>query len=1020
MPRRIAVNHHWNTAETQEELVKRATVQTIALGNLSIRLADVPLFREGASGLEQAVRVRIDGPRDQPVTISTSAGAELTIAPDQTTGHLFVPEVASPTDITLTIASGADQSNTSITVRPQRKFTVHLIHHSHFDYGYTDPQAMVLEHQLRYIDAALDLITATDDFAPADQFRWNVEVTFPLRHWLANRPQQMQDEFFRRVREGRIEINGLPFSMHTEVYSIDELAWGMNFTDELRQKHGVEIVSAIQSDVPGATIGLLNLLTSADIKYLSVAHNYAGRSIPHLLDGQSLTKPFWWKGADGKRLLVWMSDTPHGVAYMDGVLVGTSLGIEPSRQFLPDYLSNLANRPYPYGDRAFGWHDIPPGTQTTKQPYRHDILALRVQNGFADNAPPTMVLPETVQAWNAEYAWPKLRISTNRDYFTEIEQRIGDQIDTFEGDWTDWWVDGVGAAALPLGLNRQTQANLRTAQTLHTLAGNTTDATAARIDQVYEDAALFDEHTWGSANPWLHRLETFNSGDLQWGKKSAFAYTAYDNGAELLRSGLHHLTAGLGTAPGAHASLIVFNPSAYARWDLARVFVPLERLPLDTPATLIDARSGESVPYRIALQDNWGFRAKGQWIEFPASNLPPVGYARYDLVPSDAKPEATTPDDTYTLESPHFRVRINPASGYIESITDLDSGRELVDSDAPYGFNEYLYDRYTTAAAFNHLSGRVQDVDGTLMGDRYLASHAAVISRSRDAVADQITLRLEAEGTSGIETTIALPLGIKRVDIANRVFKTDVVEKESVYFAFPFAIDDTDPLYEITGGATTQSAPHVPGSCRHMFAIRHWVGLQDSTGSAAWATMEAPLIELGTIALPYSPFPSTIPADSQSPSTIYSWALNNMWDTNFPASQRGEMLFRFAISSEADLDRATLGQLTAATFSAPLVGQTLRQVPGAEPTPASKSWASIDNSSVELIAIRPGHDGATTLLLQSIANELTTATVDLAGFGATSATLGNHLGRNTKDVTLSNDSATITLEPGALVTLNLI
>ena len=53
-------------------------------------------------------------------------------------------------------------------------------------------------------------------------------------------------------------------------------------------------------------------------------------------------------------------------------------------------------------------------------------------------------------------------------------------------------------------------------------------------------------------------------------------------------------------------------------------------------------------------------------------------------------------------------------------------------------------------------------------------------------------------------------LGLKRIDISNRIFKTDVMDKESVYFAFPFAIDDTDPLYEITGGTTTQSAPPGP------------------------------------------------------------------------------------------------------------------------------------------------------------------------------------------------------------------
>src|SRR5712691_10646673 len=117
-----------------------------------------------------------------------------------------------------------------------------------------------MDQQFRYLDAALDLIAASDDWPEDATFRWNVEVTYPLRKWLAARPRATHDEFIRRVKESRIEVHALPFSMHTEVYSIDELAWGLDFADELRERHGIDVVTAIQSDVPGATVGLLNLL----------------------------------------------------------------------------------------------------------------------------------------------------------------------------------------------------------------------------------------------------------------------------------------------------------------------------------------------------------------------------------------------------------------------------------------------------------------------------------------------------------------------------------------------------------------------------------------------------------------------------------------------------------------------------------------------------------------------------------------------------------------------------------------
>ena len=1025
MPRRLEPHPHWNHLDTREELHAHATTTELTIGAARIRAGAVPLFRSSEGRLEQAIRLRVDG-ASGPVQLSVSHGqttldrTTVDLAATAQSVHLFVPEVESETRFRLDVESGADRSSAEIDVAPQRKWSIHLIHHSHFDYGYTDPQAVVMEHQLRYLDAALDLIRATDDWDGDAAFRWNVEVTYPLQQWLRTRPRSMREEFIQRVKEGRIEINALPFSMHTEVYSIDELAWGLKFTDELREQYGIEIVSAIQSDVPGATIGLLNLLTSADIQYFSVAHNYAGRSIPFRYGGQDLTRPFWWKAADGKRLLVWQSDTPHGVAYMDGVLVGLSESEAIARGLLPDYLAALASRPYPYGKHAFGWHDLPAGLPVTKQPYPHDLLYLRVQNSLADNAPPTLALSETVRDWNTQWAFPHLRVSTNRDFFTVAEQELGNRLDTVEGDWTDWWVDGVGSGALPLGLNRQTQGMIRTAQTLHTLSsvmtGEEIPGVEQEIDRVYEDAALFDEHTWGSANPWDDMLDARESGQLQWRRKSSFAYEAFDRANELLVSGMQHFGTTFTSSPDALASLLVFNPSGWTRTDLARVFIPAERVEPGTAISVVDRRSGEAIPHTIEPQGHPGFRAKGQWISFAASDVPPVGYARFDVVPGAEAASATKPVAEFTLESPHYRVEIDPRNGFIASIIDRSNNRELVDADAPFGFNEYIYDRYTSGTSWNHLSGRIQDVDLTLFGSRSTATNASVISRTTDAVADRITLRLVAEGAKWLETTVALPHDLRRIDISNRLLKIATPEKESVYFAFPFSVDDANPEYEICGGVTSLDAPHVPGSAPHMFAIRHWVGLQDGQGSAAWATAEAPLIEMANIALPYTPFPPTIPADRAKRSTIYSWALNNLWDTNFPPAQGGEMYFRYAIGSDPALDKRELGVRTGASVSAPLVGVCLRSNGAGSASEASGSFISVSNPLVEVVSIAPArHSEGIVAFLHSLAPETVEAQLSFPAVRPRRVRVGNHLERHLADVPLSGDAASVQLTPGAYI-----
>ena len=75
----------------------------------------------------------------------------------------------------------------------------------------------------------------------------------------------------------------------------------------------------------------------------------------------------------------------------------------------------------------------------------------------------------------------------------------------------------------------------------------------------------------------------------------------------------------------------------------------------------------------------------------------------------------------------------------------------------------------------------------------------------------------------------------------------------------------------------------------------------------------------GDLVLPYAPFPPTVQPEPAEPGTVYSWALNNIWDTNFPAQQQGETTFRYAIASRPGADPRALGAAAAAGLTDPFV-----------------------------------------------------------------------------------------------------
>jgi len=1004
-----------------------------------VRVSNVPLFREIDGALHQAVRFRLpasDGGKQITLRLTREqtmlAQERATLGQQAQSVILLVPEVTSDETITAVAEVSSQSAVTSdFELRPQRKFTIHMVHHSHYDIGYTDPQSKVLEDQLDFIDYALELSAITDEWPDDAKFRWNIEVNWPLQQWLRTRPKHARDTLMRRIKEGRIEVHALPFSMHTEAYSLDELAQQLVFTRELRETWGIDVVTAMQTDVPGSTIGLATLLTDAGVKYLAVAHNYAGISVPFLNDGQRLKRPFYWQAPDGARLLVWYTDTLFGNAYMEAMQIGFGSGYDDVLGSLPEYLGALVQNGYPYGQGG-DWMNLSlRDVEITKVPYEYDILHLRVQGTYADNGPSSIVPASIVRKWNETWAYPRLRTSLDRDFFAAVESRIGDQLETYQGDWTDWWALGIGTAAFALAKNRQAQSDIRTAQTLHALADTVTDEPLPTVNAdakaAYEEMALFDEHTWGAANPWGLNADRESSGAFQWTRKEAFAYLADEQTQMLLNSGLQRiapLAAASSNRTDRQHSLLVFNPSSWNRTDLVRIFVPLHRL--DRPdLELIDAETGEHVPAVFETPDNITHSRRGHWVRFVARDVPSVGYRRYDLATA-SQPAAATNEAMSTqaqIGNNRLTVEVDLPTASIASIFDHAGNRELIEPNAPFGFNRYIHDLYTSAPGFNHLSSRIGGAAGPwLLGSRKTGEYGLIANRQSNAVWEQITIRHAGDGADWAETTLTLPHGTSRLHIRNRLYKPITMQKESLFYAFPFA-GEPEIGFEITGGVTGPNSSHVPGSAHHYRAIAHWATItQAGQPPIAWATSEAPLVQLGNIHLPYAPFPTTVPEWQAHPASIYSWALNNIWDTNFPPEQGGELSFSYAIgvgSGNGDDDPIALARDTGAAASSPLVGICAPFGAAAlSGTPEHGSFVSVTHPAVEISHLAPARDGSgIAVFLYSLATEKVTTGLDIAHLPVVAATEGTFLETGFTELEFDNGHLEVSINPGELKTV---
>jgi len=88
------------------------------------------------------------------------------------------------------------------------------------------------------------------------------------------------------------------------------------------------------------------------------------------------------------------------------------------------------------------------------------------------------------------------------------------------------------------------------------------------------------------------------------------------------------------------------------------------------------------------------------------------------------------------------------------------------------------------------------------------------------------------------------------------------------------------------------------GANRNWISLQRWLDVSNDEQGITWCPIDAPLFQVGSITANIlgSATKSEKWIKKLEPSgTIYSWALNNHWHTNFQLSQEGKLQFRYHI-----------------------------------------------------------------------------------------------------------------------------
>ena len=391
---------------------------------------------------------------------------------------------------------------------------VDLVHFSHTDYGYSDHPAVCREMQRRYLDIALDAALATADKPPAERFCWTAETTAAVDDWWQTATPERRRDFLKAVHAGQLEVSALPLN---QTPTLDRQQWQtmLHWLPEEAWK-SVQPQVALQNDVNGFPRAGAAALLERDIHYVfsGINPDFGGRPL-------RVPTAFWWKMPDQRKLFVWMS-----YPYWEG---SNFFAAATWRHGYPAATDTRYRPPRP-GEiwahdeasvRKAHQHFLGRLRALEAEGYRYPTLLLSLMNEWRiDNDPPFPPLAQFIAAWNRLGLQPTLRLTTVVAAMKRMEAEIGREAPVYEGEWTDWWANGVASGPREVSASRLAK---RLAAAAESPLWGPWDAHAAKTGQeIYRDLCLFDEHTWGftSSVSLPDDLETLG----QYNEKSRCAY----------------------------------------------------------------------------------------------------------------------------------------------------------------------------------------------------------------------------------------------------------------------------------------------------------------------------------------------------------------------------------------------------------------------------------------------------------------------------------------------------------------
>lgn len=130
-----------------------------------------------------------------------------------------------------------------------------------------------------------------------------------------------------------------------------------------------------------------------------------------------------------------------------------------------------------------------------------------------------------------------------------------------------------------------------------------------------------------------------------------------------------------------------------------------------------------------------------------------------------------------------------------------------------------------------------------------------------------------------------------KISVDFRLHKESVWEPENVYLSLPFAGEEN--YLDKAGAVIRPRIDQLAGTCIDFYALQNGMVFEREKSTVILASKDVPLVAMGSL----QAHPIRLMGDEgvSNHDEVYSWVMNNFWETNFKASLGGFYQFHYEL-----------------------------------------------------------------------------------------------------------------------------